>query len=127
MSLVSPLGRVLGLGSAKEGVEHWWLQRLSAVALVPLGLWLAFALLGLDDFGYDSVVALLQSPLSSILLVLTVITLTYHSQLGVQVVVEDYVAGPLKIATLVLVSFAHIVVAVAGVFAVLKVAFGAPG
>ena len=127
MSLVSPLGRVLGLGSAKEGVEHWWSQRLSAVALVPLGLWLAFVFIGVGDFDYGAVVALMQSPINSIVLVLTVITLTYHSQLGVQVVVEDYVSGPLKILTLVLVSFVHVAVAVAGVFAVLKVAFGAPG
>ena len=128
MSLVSPLNRVLGLGSAKEGAEHWWAQRLTAVALVPLGLWFAFALGGLDDLSYGSVEAFIGQPLNSILLILTVFTLTYHSHLGVQVVVEDYVHGPsIKIVTIVAVSFAHVAVAVAGVFAVLKVAFGAPG
>ena len=128
MSLVSPLNRVLGLGSAKEGAEHWWAQRLTAVALVPLGLWFAFALGGLDDLSYGSVVAFIGQPVNSILLILTVFTLTYHSHLGVQVVVEDYVHGPsIKIVTIVVISFAHVAVAVAGVFAVLKVAFGAPG
>ena len=57
MSLVSPLSRVLGLGSAKEGAEHWWAQRLTAIALVPLGLWFAFAIGGLGDLTYGSVVA----------------------------------------------------------------------
>ena len=128
MSLVSPLNRVLGLGSAKEGAEHWWAQRLTAVALVPLGLWLAFALGGLDELSYDSVVAFIGQPLNSILLILTVFALSYHSHLGVQVVVEDYVHGPsIKVITIVAVSFAHVAVTVAGVFAVLKVAFGAPG
>lgn len=128
MSLVSPLSRVLGLGSAKEGAEHWWVQRLTAVALVPLGLWLALAIAGLDDLSYDSVVGFIQSPVNSILLILTFATLSYHSQLGVQVVVEDYVHGAsLKIVTLVAVSFAHIAVAVVGIFAVLKIASGAAG
>lgn len=128
MSLVSPLNRVLGLGSAKEGAEHWWVQRLTAVALAPLGLWLALALGGLDDLSYDSVAGFIREPLNSILLILTLLTLSYHSQLGVQVVVEDYVHGPsVKVLAIVAVSFAHVAVAVAGVFAVLKVAFGAPG
>ena len=128
MSLTSPLNRALGLGSAKRGAGHWWLQRLTAVALVPLGLWLAIALGGLDGLNYAVVVAFIREPLNGILLSLTLLTLSYHSQLGVQVVVEDYVHGPsLKVATIVACSFAHVAVAVAGVFAVLKVAFGAPG
>ena len=128
MSLTSPLNRALGLGSAKRGAGQWWLQRLTAVALVPLGLWLAIALGGLDGLNYAVVVAFIREPLNGILLSLTLLTLSYHSQLGVQVVVEDYVHGPsLKVATIVAFSFAHVVVAVAGVFAVLKVAFGASG
>ncbi len=125
---MSPLGRVLGWGSAKEGVEHWWAQRLTAVALVPLGIWLAVAFAGLEDFSYASVVGLIQAPLNSVFLILTLVTLTYHSHLGVQVVIEDYVhSAGLKILMLVLVSFAHVAVAVAGVFAALKIAFGATG
>ena len=126
MSLVTPLNRVLGLGSAKDGTEHWWGQRLSAVALAVLGVWLVIAVIGLESFGYAAVVAWAQSPLTSVLLILTVLTLCYHSQLGVQVVVEDYVhASGLKVATLIVVTFAHILLAAAGVFAVLKLAFGA--
>jgi len=128
MSLVSPLNRVLGLVSAKEGAEHWWAQRLTAIALVPLGLWFAFALGGLGDLTYDSVVAFIGQPLNSILLILTVLTLSYHSHLGVQVVAEDYLHGPsIKVIVIVVVSFAHVTMAVVGVFAVLKVAFGTPG
>jgi|TARA_B110000263_G_scaffold51923_1_gene43440 succinate dehydrogenase / fumarate reductase membrane anchor subunit len=126
MSLVSPLNKVLGLGSAKEGAEHWWVQRLSAVALIPLGLWFAVALAGMEDMTYSSVVEFIRHPVNSILLILALITLTYHSQLGVQVVVEDYVhASTLKVVTIVAVSFTHILVAVAGIFAVLKIALGA--
>ena len=128
MSLVSPLNRVLGLGSAKEGAEHWWAQRLTAIALVPLGLWFAFTFGGLGDFSYDSVVAFIGQPLNSILLILTVLTLSYHSHLGVQVVAEDYLHGPsIKVIVIASVLFAHVTVAVAGIFAVLKVAFGTPG
>ena len=127
MSLVTPLNRVLGLGSAKDGTEHWWGQRLSAVALAVLGTWLVIAIIGLESFGYAPIVAWAQSPLTSVLLVLTVLTSCYHSQLGVQVVVEDYVhaTGP-KVATLILMTFVHILLAAMGVFAVLKLAFGPP-
>ena len=94
---------------------------------MPLGLWLALAVGGLDDLAHDSVTGFIREPMNSILLILSILTLSYHSQLGVQVVVEDYVHGPsIKVVTIVAVSFAHIAVAVAGVFAVLKVAFGAP-
>ena len=128
MSLVTPLNRVLGLGSAKDGVEHWWAQRLSAIALAMLGLWLVFAFIGLADLRYDTVVNWLQAPFASILMILTLLTLGYHSQLGVQIVIEDYVhASGLKVAALILMTFAHIGIVVAGVFAVLKVALGATG
>ncbi len=126
MRLVTPLNRVLGLGSAKDGVAHWWAQRLSAVALALLGLWLVFAFLGLPDLRYATLAAWLQVPLTSILMILTLLTLGYHSQLGVQTVIEDYVhAAGLKLLALVLTTFVHIGVVVASVFAVLKVAFGA--
>ncbi len=128
MSLVTPLNRVLGLGSAKDGVEHWWAQRLSAVALALLGLWLVVAFIGLADLRYDTVVTWLQAPSASILMILTLLTLGYHSQLGVQIVIEDYVhASGLKVAALILTTFVHFGIVVAGVFAVLKVALGATG
>jgi succinate dehydrogenase / fumarate reductase membrane anchor subunit len=127
VSIVTPLNRVLGLGSAKSGAEHWWAQRLTAAALVPLGLWLAWSLIELSDFSYATVTAWMSRPVPSILLVLTALTLTYHSYLGVQVVLEDYVSGKAaKLVSLVLSTFIHFVVAIAALFAILKLAFGAP-
>lgn len=126
MSLVTPLNRVLGLGSAKDGTEHWWGQRLSAIALAVLGLWLVIAVAGLESFSYASVAGWVQQPLTSVLLALTVLTLCYHSQLGVQMVVEDYVhATGLKITMLIASTFVHILLAAVGVVAVLRLAFGA--
>jgi len=125
MSLMTPLNRVLGLGTAKGAAEHWWLQRLTAVALLPLGLWLAYALLTLPAFDYASVAAWVQRPVTSILLILLVAAVGYHSALGVQVVIEDYVTGKgAKVATLMASTLAHVGLTVAAVFAVLKIAFG---
>ena len=125
MSLRSPLSRVLGSGSAKEGTDHWWMQRLTAVAMAVLGTWFLWSLLLLADFEQSTVQAWIGRPWNSVLLLLLGITLAYHSSLGVQVVIEDYVHGPLlKVVSLVLSKFAHIVVAVAASFAVLKIAFG---
>src|SRR5215469_9436406 len=124
-SLRSPLGRVEGLGSAKNGVHHWWLQRLTSIALVPLTIWFTVSLLSLPSLDHVTVIAWMAHSWNALLLILLVLVATYHSQLGVQVVVEDYVidAG-MKTLTLVVLTFAHVFVAVAGVFAILKVAFG---
>ncbi len=125
MSLMTPLNRVLGLGTAKGAAEHWWLQRVTAVALLPLGVWFAFALLTLRAFDYASVTAWVQEPVTSILLILLVVAVGYHSALGVQVVVEDYVTGKgSKAATLMASTLAHFGLTIAAVFAVLKIAFG---
>lgn len=126
MSLVTPLNRVLGLGSAKGGVEHWWVQRVSAAALVLLGLWFAFSLAALDDFAHATVVEWISEPATSVLLILTALTASYHSYLGVQVVLEDYVhdAGA-KVVLLALSTFVHAAVAIASVFAILRIAFTA--
>ena len=126
MNLVTPLNKVLGLGSAKGGAEHWWVQRMTAVGLVPLGLWLGWSLLAFEDMSYAAVVAWMSRPITSILLILSVITVTYHSHLGVQVVVEDYVHGKaIKVVSLMLSTFVHVAVLIAAVFSILKVAFGA--
>ena len=126
MSLRSPLGRVLGLGTAKDGTEHWWAQRLSAVARAVLGLWFTVSLLRLPGFEQATVVAFIGTPLNTILMALLCATLAYHSYLGVQVVLEDYVHGPaLKVISLVASRFAHIFVAVASIYAVLKIGLGA--
>ena len=128
MSLRSPLGKVLGTGSAKSGVHHWWLQRLTSIALVPLTIWFVVSLLSLPSLDHVVVIGWMAQSWTALLLILLVLVATWHSQLGVRVVIEDYVHGHgTKTVTLVVVTFAHVLIAVAGVFAVLKVAFGGAG
>lgn len=125
MALRSPLGRALGLGSAKSGFDHWWGQRLSAGALVLLGLWFAVSLLGLASTDYWAVAAWVGEPRHAILLILFLITLLYHSSLGVQVVIEDYVhEAPAKVSALVVNRFLHVALAVAGVYSVVTLSVG---
>ena len=125
MSLRTPLGRVLGLGSAKDGTSHWWTQRLTAVALVPLGLWFMVSLVGLAGADHAAMTAWIASPLNTSLVSLLVIVAAYHSELGLQVIIEDYVhSHALKVPTLILMKFAHVLAAVAGVFAILRMSFG---
>jgi len=126
MSLRSPLGKVLGLGTAKDGTSHWWGQRVSASALLILGLWFAWCLATMPGFEHALVVAEIGRPINSILLLLLSVTLAYHSYLGIQVVVEDYVHAPgVKVLVLVLSRFAHVLLAVAAVFAILKIGLNA--
>ena len=121
----SPLGRAVGLGSAKEGVEHWWLQRITAVALVPLGLWFVIAIIRLLGADVDDVRSWVGNPLPAILLVLLLIATFYHAALGLQVVIEDYVHAELtKLGLLVVVRLACFALAVAGIFAVVSMAVG---
>ena len=121
----SPLNQVLGLGSAKEGPSHWWSQRVTAVALVPLGLWFVLALPGLDLGAHAELVAWIRDPLTAVLLCLFVGCVTYHSWLGIQVVVEDYVGGKsAKIVVLLLSAFAHAFLLAACLYSILKIGFG---
>lgn len=120
----SPLGRAIGLGSAKEGVEHWWLQRLTAVALVPLLLWFVASLLAHIGADRAAVMHWLGAPLPAIIMVLLLVAAFWHMALGVQVVIEDYVHDEgWKMAALVADRLVCIALAVAGVFAVLRIAF----
>ncbi|MFI4979641.1 MAG: succinate dehydrogenase, hydrophobic membrane anchor protein [Nevskiales bacterium] len=126
MSLRSPLSQARGLGSAKDGVHHWWMQRLTALALIPLSLWFVFSIARYHLADYPTMILWLHNPYVAIALVLYFAALFYHSVLGVQVVIEDYVAGEaLKLGSIVLVKFAHFALAAASIFAVLKIAFGA--
>jgi len=121
----SPLGRAVGLGSAKEGVEYWWLQRITAVALVPLSLWFVIAIIRLAGADFDSVRDWIGNPLPAILLVLLLIATFYHVSLGLQVVIEDYIHAELtKIGLVIIVRLACFALAVAGIFAVLSMAVG---
>jgi len=123
MNLRSPLGRVLGFGAAKEGVGHWWVLRVTAVALIPLTLWFVIALLGKPLQSYDAMRGWLGQLWVAVPVVLLIITLAIHSRLGIEEIVVDYVHGKAAKTTLLLLStFIHVAAAVAGVFAVLTLA-----
>ena len=110
--LRSPLGRARGYGSAKEGVQHFWVQRVSAVALVPLSLWFVFSVAQLPVESYGAVKHWLSSPSVAVMMALFVATVFYHSMLGIQVVVEDYItAEGTKLVTLLLLGSATFAVA----------------
>lgn len=126
MSLKSPLGQVRGLGSAKNGTHHWWAQRVTAIALVPLTLWVVFALASNIAAGHADMTAWLAQPVNAILMLLTIAATFHHLHLGMQVVIEDYVhAEGVKIALLLAVKLGSVALGVAAAFAVLKVAFTA--
>ena len=121
----SPLGRAIGLGSAKEGVDHWWTQRITAIALVPLSLWFVSAAIGLVGADLDTVQNWVSLPLPAILLILLLIAMFYHLSLGLQVVIEDYVHGEFpKLGLIVVLRLLCFGFAVAGIFAVVSIAAG---
>lgn len=124
--LRTPLSRVRGLGSAKDGTHHFWLQRISALALIPLALWFGFSIASLPDASYDSVVRWLASPFNVVMLVSVLIAGFYHGALGAQVIIEDYVAEEwLRIAGIIAVKLLSFFLAALGVFATLKISLGA--
>ena len=126
MSLRTPLGKVLGLGSAKDGTGHFWGQRLSGVGLLILGLWFIYAILTIPGFTHAEALTFIGAPLNGVLLLLLVVTMSYHSILGVQVVIEDYVHGhALKLTSLIISRFAHTFLAVAAIYAIIKIGLGA--
>ncbi|MFC7395599.1 succinate dehydrogenase, hydrophobic membrane anchor protein [Chelatococcus sp. GCM10030263] len=120
----TPISRVRGLGSAKSGTEHFWRQRLTAIANIPLVLSFVIivALMPGSDFG--SARALIGQPLVAILLLLLVISVTIHMRIGMQVIIEDYVHGGAKVVAVLANTFFAIIVAASAIFAVLKIAFG---
>jgi len=124
MSLRSPLGKVLGRGSAKQGVSHWWVQGVTAVALPPLTLWFVFQLIHLPTADFDSVRQWAAEGFNPVLLILLIGAMTWHSALGAQVVIEDYVPHKgAKVAALLANNLLHVVIAVTAVYAVLRIAF----
>jgi succinate dehydrogenase / fumarate reductase membrane anchor subunit len=126
MGILNPLQRVRGLGSAKSGTEHWWHQRLTSVALVPLSVFLVILMVSLIGAEHATVVARVGHPLVAVGLILTLIAIAWHMQLGMQVIIEDYVNSPgWKVSALIANTFFAVVIAVLGVFAVLKISFGA--
>jgi succinate dehydrogenase / fumarate reductase, membrane anchor subunit len=119
------LSKVLGHGSAHEGAHHWRVQRLTSVALLLLTPWLLISLACLPDLDFQTVHAWASQLFNATLLILMVLSLCWHSQLGVQVVIEDYVHGALGFASLIASNFLHILLGAVGVLAVVRVALGA--
>ena len=121
-SLRTPLKNVRGLGSAQSGVRHWWLQRLTAVALVPLSLWFLWLCAGLTHADYATVRAAIAQPVHAVLLVALVVSLFWHGALGLQVIIEDYVHTRWLALTLqIALRFGALLGALAGTMAVLAV------
>ena len=125
MSLRTPVARARGLGSAKEGLHHWWVQRVSAVGLIPLSIWFVASVVGLAGADHAAVAAWLGNPVVAVLMVLLVAAALYHAQLGMQVVYEDYIHTHwLKITADVGTKLVSLVLGAATIFAVLKLALG---
>jgi len=123
--LRSPLNRARGLGSAKSGVHHFWMQRLTAVALIPLVIWFAVSLVMLSGADYGMARSWLTSPFVMVLLILTICIGLYHGQLGMQVVIEDYVHHDgVKLAMLVAVKFIAVFFGLAAIVASMRIGFG---
>ena len=123
MSIQTPLGRVRGLGSAKSGVEHFWRQRVTAVALVPLTAWFVWAVARYTGAPHEQVIGFLSDPFNATAMLLFLFAGLYHMALGVQVVIEDYVNKEgTKLALLLLMKFAAFAVGVVCAIAVLRIA-----
>jgi succinate dehydrogenase / fumarate reductase membrane anchor subunit len=125
MGFRTPLGRARGLGSARRGTGHWWAQRLTSVALVPLSLWFVAGILGLIGAGHAAALAWIASPVNAVLLVLMIYAVFHHGQLGLQVMIEDYVHSEWrKVALTIAVKFSALFLGLAAMFAVGRIAFG---
>lgn len=121
----TPLKKVRGLGSAKEGTDHFWRQRLTALANIPLTLFFVGLLIALNGGDYAAVRASLANPFVALVLALFMFSGLYHMRLGMQVVIEDYVHNEgIKVVTLMLNTFFTFAVGIASIFALLKLAFG---
>ena len=123
--LRSPLARARGLGSAKDGTHHWWLQRLTALALIPLSVWFAASLVMLSGAEWERVGDWMEGPFVMTFLILFIVVGLWHGQLGLQVVIEDYVANEgLRLAGNILVKFIAVVAGLGAVLSVCKIGFG---
>jgi succinate dehydrogenase / fumarate reductase, membrane anchor subunit len=121
MDYRSPLARVRGLGSAKEGTSHWWMQRVSAVALIPLSFWLIIFLDLSLNAPFEETLEWLTSPFNTVCIVAWVIGVFYHAALGLQVVIEDYIAAEgVKIVAVWTVNLSFLLLALAALTAVFR-------
>jgi succinate dehydrogenase / fumarate reductase, membrane anchor subunit len=126
MSLRDPLAKVRGLGSAREGVAHWWAQRLTAVLLIPLSIWFLCCVARFVGADYPDARVFLAQPLNAFLLMAFVVTLLYHGMLGVQVVIEDYIhTRALELGLQILVKLIVFLCALGTVYALIRITLGA--
>ena len=122
-TLRTPLSKVKGLGSAKDGTDHFWVQRLTAIALVPLCLWFCFSLASLPSMDYFEFSQWLSSPFRAVMMILVILVAFYHAALGLQVVIEDYVGNTaVRTGGIIAVKMLCAFLAVTGVFSILKIA-----
>ena len=122
--LQSTYGQVTGLGSAKEGTTHWLVQRISAVALIPLSLWFVISVANMENYTHHDVLIWLSRPITTILMLLYIPTALYHGYLGIKVILEDYVHNEgTKIGCIIAAKFIFIPAGVMAVWAILKVSF----
>jgi succinate dehydrogenase / fumarate reductase membrane anchor subunit len=124
-TLRTPLGHVRGLGSARSGTRHFWHQRLTSIASIPLSIFFVFLVIALIGRNQAAAVQILGSPWVAILMLLFIFTTVYHMQIGMQVIIEDYAHGELsKLALLMANTFFSITIGLASAFAILKISFG---
>ena len=127
MTMETPMARVRGLGSAREGAHHWWIERLTSVSTLLLFVWLLVSLLRLPGLDYRTVTEWLQSPIAAVPMLLLILSTFWHLKLGMQVVIEDYVHEEgWKFLSILLLNFATVVAAAFALFAVLRIALGVP-
>jgi len=125
VSMRTPLARVKGLGAAGHGVEHWWLHRMTAVSNIPLIIAFVIIVAALAGSSYQEAIAIISHPLVAIVLILAVVSVTNHMRMGMQIIIEDYVHDRmLKIIAVIANNFYAVVIAVACLYAILKVSLG---
>lgn len=125
MNLRTPLAKARGLGSAKSGTHHWIAQRLTAIALIPLSIWFVFSLACITELNHQSATEWIQSPLVAVFLLLFIIAIFHHAQLGMQVIIEDYIGCKVaKFTGLILLKFVSFFAGLTAAVAVLKIYLG---
>lgn len=122
MKYRSPISIARGLGSAKGGLQHWWTQRVTAVALIPLTLWFGIAIVLVPRANYRTIVDWISSPWNTVLLIATIIAVFYHAIMGLQVIIEDYVQTEwIKIVAILATKLILIFYALAALYATLRI------
>lgn len=121
--LRSPLAKVKGLGSSGDATHHFWVQRLTALALIPLLIWLSVNIIALPDISYESFIAFFQNPFNAVMMIILVLVSLHHGHLGMQVILEDYIANHgTRLAAILVTKFLSYFMMALGVYSILKIA-----